>query len=241
MSKLELIYQAFHTLKQKNPEIFLDYDGTLVGLRMNPEECYADEELKEILRGLDDRYRTYIVTGRSLDDIENFIDMDFNVIALHGAMIKRKDSELVTVDHFARYVEICDSIYEKRSHYTEEFPGLRVYNKHGGVLFHLGLIYDNLIKLKLKEYVHELAKLNGMEVYEGKSIIEMRIPNINKGLAIKSIRRSGGALIAGDDKTDEESFKHNMDALKIKVGSGETIADFRVESYVELREILKNL
>lgn len=242
MTTAKEIYQAFHKVRQRDPEIFLDYDGTLVGIRMNPEECYADNELKEILVRLESRYRTYIVTGRSLEEMENFLRMDYNIIALHGAVFRDREGRISAVENFPAFINTCDVIYEKKGEYIERFPGLRMYNKHGGVLFHLGLVEDDTMKEQIKDAVHALGHSNGMDVYEGKMILEIRIPGINKGIAIRSIRKDGNAaLIAGDDRTDEESFKYNMDAIKVKVGDGETLADFKVKNYQEIREILRNL
>ncbi|WP_175266878.1 hypothetical protein [Acidiplasma cupricumulans] len=38
------------------PQIFLDYDGTLVPIRNDPSNCYADSELDFILKYLDKYY-----------------------------------------------------------------------------------------------------------------------------------------------------------------------------------------
>ena len=46
-------------------------------------------------------------------------------------------------------------------------------------------------------------------------------------------------MIAGDEGTDEEAFEMNMDALKIRVGDGPTLADIVLRDPSEMREALK--
>ena len=96
------------------------------------------------------------------------------------------------------------------------------------------------LKGELSVEVAEIAGRVGMVVYSGYNIFELRIPGVSKGRAIKRIR--GGdrpAMIAGDEGTDEEAFEMNMDALKIRVGDGPTLADIVLRDPSEMREALK--
>lgn len=236
------IVKAFEEIKNRSPIIFLDYDGTLVKIVMDPDNCYADEELRGILSELRKKYETYIVTGRSMKDIRKFIGMDYNIVALHGATWSINSTKVETVEGFERCVTVCNSIYGEREKYISLYPGLRIYNKDGGVLFHLGLVKNDSHKEEVVSLVEGLAKKHEMAVYRGKMIVELRVPGVNKGKTISRIREgSRASLIAGDDRTDEESFRYNMDALKIRVGDGDSLADFKVRDYKEMREILRKL
>lgn len=234
-----LLSRALEIMEQR-PGLFLDYDGTLVPIVMSPDECYPDHELVSLLRRLREKFDLYIVTGRSMEEITGFIGTGYKIIALHGAMsmIHGKVSESPGVK---QYSGKCAEIFSLRGAMEERFPGLRMYNKGASVLFHTGLIEDRAISAGLSSEIGRLSRIYGMEAYRGKNVLELRIPGINKGIAIKRFRNGSPAIIAGDDATDEEAFRENPDALRIKVGSGETSADFTVPDYSSFREFLASL
>ncbi len=239
MNSMKGLADTFRKLSDKDPLIFLDYDGTLVGIRMNPEDAIPGEGLLDELEALNRLYETYIVTGRSMKDIEGFIGYDLNIIALHGALARIGGIYYENVENFSYFEEKCDALFDRRDGFISDFPGLRMYNKHGNLLFHLGLMEQEESKARLIEEVEKIAEEFGMEVYRGKMIVELRIPGMNKGMAIRKIRTGRPSMIAGDDRTDEEAFSLNPDALRIKVGKGDTLADFVVENTEKMREFIR--
>lgn len=241
MSIPEGLVSRAKSLKGKKLQLFLDYDGTLVPINMDPDDCYPDDELIAILDRLSEQYDTYVITGRSMEDITRFIGKGYNIIALHGAL-KLVDGEITENVNTLEYCrQVCDRIYSNRELFENQFSGLRMYNKNGNLTFHLGLLQDPEQKEMVVDLVRKMGNENMMDVYEGKMIVELRIPEINKGEAIREVRDGSRAIIAGDDRTDEEAFEINSDALRIKVGVGPTSADFSVEDYNEMREFLKLL
>lgn len=239
-STLDSIVRSFTKLMKSNPVIFLDYDGTLVDIRMNPEDAVADHELIEKLHELSDLYETYIITGRSLSGIEGFIGNDFNIIALHGAISRINGKYMENVPDFSEYERKGNALYDRREEYTGRYAGLRIYNKHGNILFHMGLMeYEK--RGSLIDEVGELAVSNNMEMYTGKMIVELRIPGINKGIAIQRIRKGRKSFIAGDDATDEEAFRLNPDALRVKIGQGETSADYTLDTTSMMRDLISRI
>ncbi len=207
---------------------------------MNPEDATPGTGLIRILSALASEYLLYVVTGRSLREITGFIGRDLNIIALHGALTLTSSGIRYNVPNFSHYEKLCDDIYNRRETYLAEFPGLRIYNKQGNVLFHFGLM-DPEYKDRLFELVYSLSSQSGMPVYEGKRIIELRIPGINKGIAIRQHSEGKKKLIAGDDRTDEEAFMENPDAITIHVGPGESISRYRIPDYVEMLRFLEHL
>ena len=224
----------------QKPALFLDYDGTLVPISINPEDALASPDLIQTLKLLDLRYRMFIVTGRSLQEITGFIGSGFNIIALHGAISSLKGEIRYNIPDFERYVKICDDLYSKKDVYIKQFPGLRMYNKGGNLLFHTGLMFPEYFD-QLKDLVNELAREIGMSMYVGKRIMELRIPGINKGIAIKKYSPGMKKLIAGDDNTDEDAFKENPDAITIHVGPGASISRYRLSDPGEMLTLLKEI
>lgn len=217
MNGIECARSAFIKRRDPRPVMFLDYDGTLTPIVPNPEDAVADSELKELLINVRDRFETYIVTGRGLDDIRGLIGINIDIIALHGAVGFISGRKVYFVPDMEKYVRICDDIFRSRDELIREYEGLRVYNKNGNILFHYGKL-DPSMHGSLFRRVREMGISTGMDVYSGKLIIELRVPGIDKGLTISRIRSGRNALIAGDDTTDEEAFRRNSDALKISVG-----------------------
>ena len=232
----DLIREA-RSLPRGSP-IFLDYDGTLVPLSTDPETTFPDDDVLWIMDRLSGKYQVYVATGRSIPEITRFLDSRYNFIALHGAILKPKDGQPEYVTDAGEYIRKCDAIYAGRDDFFRRYPGLKMTNKQGGLVFIMwGL--DEKAMSSLVEEVSMLASQTGMDLYRGKRIVELRIPGVNKGITIRGVRNGAPALIAGDDATDEDSFLDNPDAITVKVGDGDTAARFRVRDVAEFRVLLK--
>src|SRR5579875_341481 len=217
--------------------IFLDYDGTLVEIREDPENCYADPDLVSMLETIDEVWKLFIVTGRTLEDIDRFLGRQFNVVALHGAIYRPEGRIASYCVDFPKYRRLSSEIYSQRHRILSEFPGIKMRDKGGAVSFTTWNIGEDR-KHALKVFLNDIARKYGFELWSGKEIFEMRIPGVNKGIAISKLRAGRPAIIAGDDTTDEESFRYNHDAVTIKVGDGDTSARFRLSGVQEMREVL---
>ena len=226
-------------IKYMVPQIFLDYDGTLVPIIKDPEINQADCELIGLLSSLARSYETYIVTGRDVREITNFIG-DYNIIGLHGATFHISGETLV-VPGFHEYEELSLKLYDENYYLVNKFPGLRIYRKSGGILFHTGNITSKSTIKAVMEEVKSLALQYSMEMYTGIDICELRIPGVNKGRAIKMVRNANRpAIIIGDDATDEDAFQMNPDAITIKVGNQDTLARYSI-IYPSVRSFLRAL
>ncbi|BAB60420.1 trehalose-phosphatase [Thermoplasma volcanium GSS1] len=234
-----LLITELNKLTPGSSYIFLDYDGTLVPIIMNPEQSLADPELIEMLTELRSKYKLFIVSGRSPEEIKRFIPLDLNLICYHGAC-SIVNGKTYYYNNAQSFLGIFNEIYQSSLNLVNEFPGLRIYKKNLAVLYHFGLMKPQDVPA-LERVIVEISQKEHVDVYKGKMIFELRVPGVNKGIAIKNVRDEETALIAGDDATDECSFKYNEDAITIKVGPGKTSAHFRVNDYSEMREVLKLL
>ncbi|MEM0158450.1 MAG: trehalose-phosphatase [Thermoplasmataceae archaeon] len=222
----------------KNAMIFLDYDGTLVEISPDPSGSYLDRDALHLLVAISEAYDLFIVTGRTLGDMERFLGNRFNLIALHGAIVKMKGSEPYFCQNFTEYKLKSAQVYAMRNEIIHDFPGIRIRDKGGAVSFTTWLI-DNNMKPILRKKLSKIAEEYGFELWAGKEIYEMRIPGVNKGVAVRNIRNGRPAIIAGDDTTDEDAFRLNQDAITIKVGEGDTAARYRVSGVSEMLDILR--
>lgn len=221
------------------PQIFLDYDGTLVPIINDPEFNQADKSLIELLASLNTAYETYIVTGRDICEIMRFIG-EYNIIGLHGATF-RIQGENLAVPGFKKYEQLSGKLYSENSYLVNEFPGLRIYRKSGGLLFHTGNIKNPGKITELRKIIIGLSREFNMNLYTGIDILELRMPRVDKGNAIKLLRnKNRQAIIMGDDATDEDAFKLNPDAITIKVGDQDTYAKYSID-YSSVRPFLLKL
>lgn len=238
--KVQEIISKFKEGWDNQAIIFLDYDGTLVPIIKEPEKSFPDESLLRVLDSLKNKYELYLVTGRSLKEMQTFVGSRYNLVALHGAVVWLTSGELKTVERYDEYREKCNDVFNRREDFKRRFPGVHLMNKDGGVVFTKWFLDPGLHE-ELDREVCSLAEKMGMTCYIGKMIVEIRIPGPDKGQAISKIRNGRPALIAGDDKTDEDAFLSNNDAFTIKVGDGNTTAKYRVKDYKEFRKFLQSL
>lgn len=219
-------------------QIFLDYDGTLVPIIMDPELCFADSGLREILEKLDRKYELYIISGRTLEDLKKFINLNLNYVYLHGMFADLKGKTVSFVENPTLYFDTFRKL-EKEVHFPEG-SGVRTYRKLYGFVIHLGLVPDNL-KPEYRRQAEMIGKENDLEVYYGINLIELKVPGVNKGRAIRALRNDRKCMIAGDEATDEYGFVECPECLTIHIGNGKTAARLSVKDIDEFREILEAL
>jgi len=89
------------------------------------------------------------------------------------------------------------------------------------------------------------AQLPGVESTAGKAVLEMAVVQVSKGAAIDTLRTRLGAdavLFVGDDVTDETAFARLRPGdVGVKVGEGETAAEYRVSAPEDVTEVLETL
>ncbi len=221
-------------------KMFLDYDGTLVDITSQPELAIPDRGLIDLLVALKSRLPLYLVTGRDLDGFVSLIGKGFNIIAMHGSERMSEDGEKSFIEGFDYYRKETRKMANKYSYLEEEFPGLRIIDKRGGLQFH----YYNVARNRLDdlEYVISNIREDGFELYSGKFVYELRVKGVNKGTAmLKLIGTEDLVLFAGDDRTDEEAFEKLSKHVTIKVGDGETAARYRLPTPSMMRAFLETL
>ncbi|MCL4331962.1 MAG: trehalose-phosphatase [Candidatus Thermoplasmatota archaeon] len=232
------IIDAFREISGDNPIIFLDYDGTLTPIMPRPELAAPDDKLKGLLKEFAEKFDTVIVTGRTLESIMGFLGDSYSYVAMHGALFFGNGKLTDLSGKLDGYLSITERITSGSAELEARFPGLKVYDKRGGVLFHYGAMEKNIFP-ELSSEVEKIALEVSMETYYGKNVIELRIPGVNKGSAIFRLRNGRPALIAGDDITDEEAFRANPDAITVHIGTSKTAARYSLADYAGMRKLMR--
>lgn len=101
------------TLRGRRLAVFLDYDGTLSKIVANPEEAVLTKDMRAVIQRLSHRFPTAIVTGRKIETIKNFVQLDeIFYAASHGFHLEGPDqlTRQVAEQHLPELQAFRDSI-----------------------------------------------------------------------------------------------------------------------------------
>ncbi|MNS23337.1 Trehalose-phosphate synthase [compost metagenome] len=235
-------------LRAEKRLLFLDYDGTLVDFNNNPLLAWPDWDLLQLLEMLiaDPKNTVVLISGRKQETLEEwFGKLNMNIVAEHGAWIKRKGKDWT---HHEIDVAWKEDVYNIMQAINERTPRSFIEDKSYSVAWHYRNVEVGLAELRAKELVENLKYLTadrGLQIMHGNKVIEVKSAEINKGKAAKkwTDRHSYEFILAiGDDHTDEDTFKAMpKNAVNIKVGSTSSVAAFYLHSPNDVRLLLKNL
>ena len=215
--------------------VICDYDGTLAPIVSRPEDAVPQPGAREALTQwlAHPRHRAAIVTGRRAEQAAALLSLPgLPVIGLHG--MEWPGEEIPPPDTGAlRFLTGA----------LPEVPGLRAEHKGWTLAVH----YREVPGARQAEVEALLAALPlppGWEVIAGKKVREFRPAGFGKGRAALRLARECPDLLPvfiGDDVTDEEGFValRELGGVTVKVGEGETAAQFRVEGPAEVVALLR--
>lgn len=233
-----------------NRILFLDYDGTLTGFRVDPIKARPSKLLLTILAALtsDPKTTIVIVTGREHGYLSSwFEDLPLAFAAEHGCFFKDPGHSWQAVRTFDEsWKPAVRSVIER---YVSRLPGTLLAEKPSGVVWHCRGAADRSLALttyaQLVEELKPLAASLGLRIIAGKMVVEVQPLGFDKGTtALRWLQNANHdfVLAAGDDTTDEDLFRTMPDAsFTIKVGSGESLARYRLRSHVGMIKLLNTL
>jgi trehalose 6-phosphate synthase/phosphatase len=226
--------------------LFLDYDGTLIPFRTDPRLAKPDEELLKLLEELagDPRNRVVLISGRDRHTLsEWFRDIKIDIIAEHGVWTCDSGEEwMVNSDVDAVWKEFFIPVLED---FVDRTPGTFIEEKEYSLVWHYRNADPEFGDIRARELISNLKYLasnRDLQLLEGNRVVELKHASINKGIAARRwlLKSDYDFIFAiGDDHTDEDIFQQlPAEAVTIKVGSGSTFANFGLNSYKQVRELL---
>lgn len=224
----------------------LDYDGTLMRFHKKPEQAKPDREILETLRRLSTNSKNdvYIISGRDKATLEEwFGKADINLIAEHGAWIRYTGEDWNTI------IPLSDEWKDEMRHifelFTDRTPGSFYEEKEFSLVWHYRKVNPNFASVRVNELKEALVQMTSnmdLGVLYGNKVVEVKNLYVNKGsAAAKAFEREkyDFVLAAGDDATDEDSFKSlPPEAYTLKVGYFPSRARYNIVSVGKLREFL---
>jgi trehalose 6-phosphate phosphatase len=240
---------ALRTLAQ-TPRLLvaLDFDGTLAPLVQRAEDARALPESAAALHALAalPGTTTALLSGRALDSLRVVAapPAATMMVGSHGAETwLGPDAVPLTLtaeqeERRTRAIDVVERIVAVHS-------GTRIELKPAGVVLHTRTAVDDVAEAAVTAARAELATIDGLRVTDGKRVLEISVLSADKGQGLAVLREAAGAtavLFAGDDVTDEHALEtlHSGD-VGIRVGAGETAAQFSVDTPEDFAEVLQEL
>jgi len=247
----ELAQYVIQKKGKKKLNLLLDYDGTLMPFQNRPELARPSGELLELLESLAHvpDFNLCLVSGRKKETLEEWFGRyEIDLFAEHGLWEKAKGAagwkELVELK-----TEWKETVRPLLELFTNSTPGSFVEEKAASLAWHYRAAEKEFGAVQAKELrLHLLETYSNMpvQILLGNKVIEIRMQGVNKGLAVmKILEQSAGSspfVAIGDDHTDEDMFAAlGKKGISIRVGPGETIAEFRLFNHTAVYNFLRNL
>ncbi|WP_026343838.1 trehalose-phosphatase [Nocardia sp. BMG111209] len=219
-----------------------DYDGTIAPIVSDPTKAYPHRESVSALRALAGLTGTTaaVISGRALRDLAALsrLPVEVQLIGSHGSEF---DVGFVhAIDNDAK--QLLREVQTALSRIAESNPGAAVEVKPASVALHVRNAAAEVGRRALQQALQGPASWVGVQVTEGKAVIELAVVQTDKGAALDIIRHQEGASAAvffGDDVTDEKAFSRlSGPDVGIKVGDGASLAKYRVTSTEEVARAL---
>jgi trehalose 6-phosphate phosphatase len=207
-----------------------DFDGTLAPIVSNPADARPLPAAAEALLALAALPSTTValVSGRALSTLRELssVPPPVHLVGSHGAEFDTGFAHDIDQELLNRIITELTAIAANR-------PGVTVEPKLASVALHVrnASAADGSDAL---DAARAAARAWDAEVTAGKAVLEFAVISTDKGEAIDIIRDRDGAtavVFFGDDVTDEKAFRRlRMSDVGVKVGPGDTLAGYRVES-----------
>lgn len=236
--------------KARNKLVLLDYDGTLVDYELIPDNAKLPDHLADILIRLFEMPKTsvFIISGRGYKDVDKLMShLPFTIIAEHGAMIKENGLWKKQIAENCSWKNTIKPILDQ---FTARCPKSFAEEKNFSFAWHyrnadpvLGFKQSRELIRLLKNVVDSC----NLKILDGNKVVEIMTDETGKGRAVKKLFELNSydfVLSIGDDVTDEEMFEfflHCSNAFTIKVGEGDTLARYKLNSISDVASLLNQL
>ena len=213
---------SLRDLSSKRPlALFLDFDGTLVGLARGPDQIVVPPWLVPALNALSERLggRLALVSGRAIVDLEKHLGpLALARAGSHGADCRLADGKVLGMAPTGLAEEALAEI----AVFAEAEGFVREDKPHGGALHYR---HNPSLEAQCLAFAESFAARHGLVIKRGKCVIEFVASGADKGVAVAALmaeRPFAGAVpvFVGDDVTDEDGFRAagNLGGFGVLVG-----------------------
>ncbi len=221
--------------------LLLDFDGTLVPIADSPESVLIDPQLVALVQQLADLLegRIAVVSGRDASWLERHLGQT-------GAILVGNHGADFLDDPQPRPASLEDVSCQLLA-FVATHPGVLVEEKRFGIALHFRQAPG--AEAACVEMARAIAEEYGLRLQTGKSVIELRAGDADKGTAVRAVmaRVAGPAtwpVFVGDDDTDEAAFTvaAELGGFGVLVGKPRpSAARFRLGDVSQVRDWLAGI
>lgn len=229
--------------------VALDFDGVLAPLVDEPSQSRATPDGVAALGRLGalDHVHLALVSGRGLADLAavSQVPDGTRLVGSHGAEVGswdgglRRGGEVLDESQSALLTDLSD-----RLRALADGTAARVEVKPTTAVLHTRGV-DPATTGRLTRAALELGARPGVDVMQGRDIVELSVLHVTKGDALRELRAATDAarvLFAGDDVTDERAMATlEPGDVGVRVGDGESVAPYRVADSKAMAGVLHRL
>lgn len=204
----------FETLESaRRPLLMLDYDGTLAPFTAQRDRATPYPGIRPVIGAIlkPGRCRVVIVSGRPAMEAARLlgVNQEVEVFGVHGLERLFPGGRLETVDiglDAARGLERAMAWADEAG-----LPGHLEHKRGAVAIYWRGLSPGEKDRIadSARPVWSKIAASHGLEVRDFDGGIEIRVPGLDKGLAVRTIVEESdpdAAAYLGDDLTDEDAF-----------------------------------
>src|SRR5882757_9797152 len=215
-----------------------DYDGTLAPIVSDPEQARPSTESVGALRSLAGLHETTaaVISGRALRDLATLSRLpgEVHLVGSHGSEFDVGFVHALDADAKALHRRIEQTL----DTLVADVEGVHLEVKPASIAVHVRRAAAD-VGVRLLDTVRSgPAAWDGVQVTEGKAVIELAVVQTDKGHALDVLRHQVGATAAvfiGDDVTDEKAFARLTGPdLGIHVGDGDTLAGYKINDTLDV-------
>ncbi|HEX7308869.1 trehalose-phosphatase [Lentzea sp.] len=220
-----------------------DYDGTLAPIVADPEQARPLPESVNALRSLASLHETTsaVISGRALRDLATLSRLpgEVHLVGSHGSEFDVGFVHALDGDAKA----LLRRLEAELEQIADGQEGVQLEVKPASVAVHVRRAASEAIGEAVLSAVRSgPCTWDGVQVTEGKAVIELAVVETNKGQALDILRHQVGATAAiflGDDVTDEKAFARlSGPDVGIRVGAGESLAEHYVADPSDVATVL---
>ncbi len=223
-----------------------DFDGTLAPIVSDPQAARPLPGALEQLQRLAAQPGTEValLSGRARSDLARLSGAadPLVLVGSHGAELPHDLAHPHDRDNDERLAEVVAAVEE----ITSGLGGALLETKPVSVAVHVRNVADRQAAQQAVAAVKAgPGTWPGVHITTGKEVVELSVRQVDKGAAIQALRErfaASAVMFVGDDVTDERGFAALLPGdIGVKVGDGDTAADYRLASPADVLELLAML
>ncbi|GIJ52166.1 trehalose-phosphatase [Virgisporangium aliadipatigenens] len=222
--------------------IACDYDGTLAPIVEDPTKAAPLPEAVAAIRALAALPQTAVavISGRALRDLAALsrLPSEVYLVGSHGSEFDVGFVDALPADRLRLRAELYDVLQE----IVRDQPGIKLEVKPASVAVHTRNAARDVAERVVEAVRSGPASWADIQVTHGKEVVELSVITTHKGTALDTLRTqlsASAVVFTGDDVTDENAFAHlHGPDVGVKVGPGETAAQYRVDDPMDSARML---